>query len=119
AQFDNDEQRLWPGTYANVDAVVQTLKDALSVPPQAVVTGPEGRFVYAVQADNRVKPMPVKVQVSTASAAVIEGVPPGTREAVQGAQNLRAGSMVREATPAAKAGAASAAAADANANAKH
>ncbi|QOT76489.1 efflux RND transporter periplasmic adaptor subunit [Cupriavidus basilensis] len=119
AQFDNDEQRLWPGTYANVDAVVQTLKNALSVPPQAVVTGPEGRFVYAVQADNRVKPMPVKVQVSTASAAVIEGVPPGTRVVVEGAQNLRAGSMVREATPAAKAGAASAAAADANANAKH
>jgi len=57
--------------------------------------------------------MPVKVQVSTASAAVIEGVPPGTRVVVEGAQNLRAGSMVREATPAAKAGA------DANANAKH
>ncbi len=35
AQFDNEEQRLWPGTYANVNAVVQTLKGALSVPPQA------------------------------------------------------------------------------------
>lgn len=112
AQFDNEEQRLWPGTYANVDAVVQTLKGALSVPPQAVVTGPEGRFVYVVQTDSRVKPMPVTVQVSTASAAVIEGVPPGTRVVVEGAQNLRAGSLVREATPAAKAGAASAVAAD-------
>jgi multidrug efflux pump subunit AcrA (membrane-fusion protein) len=46
AMFDNAEHRLWPGTYANVSATVQTLKDALSVPPQAVVTGPEGRFVY-------------------------------------------------------------------------
>ncbi|MGO4328816.1 efflux RND transporter periplasmic adaptor subunit [Cupriavidus sp. M-11] len=113
AQFGNEEQRLWPGTYANVDVVVQTLKGALSVPPQAVVTGPEGRFVYVVQPDNRVKPVPVKVQVSTAGAAVIEGVPPGTRVVVEGAQNLRAGSLVREGAPAAKAVAASAAAADA------
>jgi len=112
AQFDNEEQRLWPGTYANVDAVVQTLKGALSVPPQAVVTGPEGRFVYVVQADNRVKPVPVKVQISTASAAVIDGVQPGARVVVEGAQNLRAGSLVREAPPAAR-GAASAPAADA------
>jgi len=112
AQFDNEEQRLWPGTYANVDAVVQTLKGALSVPPQAVVTGPEGRFVYVVQADNRVRPVPVKVQISTASAAVIDGVQPGARVVVEGAQNLRAGSLVREAPPAAR-GAASAPAADA------
>ncbi|WP_059410950.1 efflux RND transporter periplasmic adaptor subunit [Cupriavidus basilensis] len=112
AQFENEEQRLWPGTYANVDAVVQTLKGALSVPPQAVVTGPEGRFVYVVQADNRVRPVPVKVQISTASAAVIDGVQPGARVVVEGAQNLRAGSLVREAPPAAR-GAASAPAAGA------
>jgi multidrug efflux pump subunit AcrA (membrane-fusion protein) len=49
AMFGNEEHRLWPGTYANVNATVQVLKDALSVPPQAVVTGPEGRFVYTVQ----------------------------------------------------------------------
>ncbi|WP_454723903.1 MULTISPECIES: efflux RND transporter periplasmic adaptor subunit [Cupriavidus] len=110
AQFDNDEQRLWPGTYANVDAVVQTLKGALSVPPQAVVTGPEGRFVYVVQPDSRVRPVPVKVQISTAGAAVIDGVQPGARVVVEGAQNLRAGSLVREATPGAQ-GAASAPAA--------
>ncbi|WP_420996996.1 efflux RND transporter periplasmic adaptor subunit [Cupriavidus sp. 30B13] len=112
AQFDNEEQRLWPGTYANVDAVVQTLKGALSVPPQAVVTGPEGRFVYVVGPDNRVKPVPVKVQISTASAAVIDGVQPGARVVVEGAQNLRAGSLVREAPQGAQ-GAASAPAADA------
>ncbi len=120
AQFDNEEQRLWPGTYANVEAVVQTLKGALSVPPQAVVTGPEGRFVYAVQADSRVKPMPVTVRVSTAGAAVIEGVPPGTRVVVEGTQNLRAGSLVREVAPAAGAGKADAASAAAvAANGKH
>ncbi|WP_316152000.1 efflux RND transporter periplasmic adaptor subunit [Cupriavidus sp. BIC8F] len=107
AQFDNEEQRLWPGTYANVNAVVQTLKGALSVPPQAVVTGPEGRFVYVVQPDSKVARVPVQVVTTTAAAAVIEGVQPGARVVVEGTQNLRPGALVREA-PAAGASAAAA-----------
>ncbi|MDT6962288.1 efflux RND transporter periplasmic adaptor subunit [Cupriavidus sp. SZY C1] len=99
AMFPNEEQRLWPGTYANVNATVQVLKNALSVPPQAVVTGPEGRFVYTVGADSKVARVPVKVLVSTAAAAVVEGVQPGARVVTEGAQNLRPGSLVREAKP--------------------
>lgn len=110
AQFDNDEQRLWPGTYASVGAVVQTLKDALSVPPQAVVTGPEGRFVYTVQPDSKVARVPVKMVTTTATSAVIEGVPPGTRVVVEGTQNLRPGTLVREVAPASAAAAAPASA---------
>lgn len=97
ATFDNQEHRLWPGTYANVSATVQVLKDALSVPPQALVTGPEGRFVYTVQPDGKVARVPVKVVVTTAAAAVVEGVQPGARVVTEGAQNLRPGSQVREA----------------------
>jgi multidrug efflux pump subunit AcrA (membrane-fusion protein) len=96
AMFGNEEHRLWPGTYANVNATVQVLKDALSVPPQAVVTGPEGRFVYTVQADNKVARVPVQVIATTAAAAVIEGVQPGARVVTEGAQNLRPGSLVRK-----------------------
>lgn len=102
AQFGNEEQRLWPGTYARVEAVVQTLRNALSVPPQAVVTGPDGRFVYAVQPDSKVKAVPVKLLAATAEAAVVDGIPPGTRVVVEGVQNLRPGSTVREATAGAK-----------------
>lgn len=104
AQFDNEEQRLWPGTYANVNAVVQVLKGALSVPPQAVVTGPEGRFVYVVQADNKVARVPVRLVATTAAAAVIEdgaALRTGARVVVEGTQNLRPGSQVREASAAA------------------
>ncbi|AVA37525.1 MULTISPECIES: efflux RND transporter periplasmic adaptor subunit [Cupriavidus] len=97
AMFGNEEHRLWPGTYANVNATVQVLKDALSVPPQAIVAGPEGRFVYTVQADNKVARVPVQVIATTAAAAVIEGVQPGARVVTEGAQNLRPGSLVREA----------------------
>lgn len=98
AMFPNEEQRLWPGTYANVNATVQVLKNALSVPPQSVVAGPEGRFVYTVGPDNKVARVPVKVLVTTAAAAVVDGVQPGARVVTEGAQNLRPGSLVREAT---------------------
>jgi len=108
AQFDNDEQRLWPGTYANVSAVVQTLRGALSVPPQAVVTGPEGRFVYVVQPDSKVARVPVQVVSTTAAAAVVEGVQPGARVVVEGTQNLRPGALVREAPAGTASGAAAA-----------
>jgi membrane fusion protein, multidrug efflux system len=114
ATFPNDEHRLWPGTYANVNATVQVLKNALSVPPQAVVTGPEGRFVYTVQPDNKVARVPVKVVVTTAAAAVVEGVQPGARVVTEGAQNLRPGTLVREA--AARGASAAAAAAPASTN---
>lgn len=97
AMFPNDEHRLWPGTYANVSATVQVLRNALSVPPQAVVAGPEGRFVYTVGPDSKVARVPVKVLVTTAAAAVVEGVQPGARVVTEGAQNLRPGSQVREA----------------------
>ena len=97
ATFDNDENRLWPGTYANVNATVQVLKNALSVPPQAIVTGPEGRFVYTVQPDSKVARVSVQVIATTAAAAVVEGVQPGARVVTEGAQNLRPGSQVREA----------------------
>ena len=99
AMFDNQAQRLWPGTYANVSATVQVLKGALSVPPQAVITGPEGRFVYTVGADHTVTRVPVTVVATTAAAAVIEGVQPGARVVTEGAQNLRPGALVREARP--------------------
>lgn len=117
AMFPNDEHRLWPGTYANVNATVQVLKNALSVPPQAVVTGPEGRFVYIVQPDSKVARVPVKVVVTTAAAAVVEGVQPGARVVTEGAQNLRPGMLVREA--AARGASAPAAAAPASANHGH
>lgn len=117
AQFENEAQRLWPGTYARVEAVVQTLRGVISVPPQAVVTGPEGRFVYAVQADSTVKPLPVKLLASTAEAAVVDGVPANTRVVIEGVQNLRAGTLVREVAP--QGGAASGAQAPAAAAGAH
>lgn len=96
AEFPNQSHKLWPGMYVTVALQPRVLAGALTVPVQAVQTGPERRFVYVIGADNRVSDVPVKVRLIQDGVAVIEGVPAGTRVVAEGAQNLRPGGLVTE-----------------------
>ena len=42
ATFPNRDLALWPGGFVNVKLKVETLHDALSIPPAAVQRGPSG-----------------------------------------------------------------------------
>jgi len=84
--------------YVNVELSPRTIQGATVVPPQAVQTGPENRFVYVVGEDRKVASRPVKLAYVDAGTAVVEGIEPGARVVVEGAQNLRPGSVVAEAT---------------------
>lgn len=99
AEFRNTDNQLWPGLFVAVALAPQTLPGALTVPVQAVQTGPEKKFVYVIGQDHKVTSVPVKVRLIQDGLAVLEGVAPGARVVVEGAQNLRPGSMVSEATP--------------------
>ena len=97
AEFQNDDKRLWPGMFVTVTLAPRVLVGALTVPAQAVQTGPEKKFVYVIGADRKVSIAPIKLRLIQDARAVIEGVAPGTRVVVEGAQNLRPGSVVTEA----------------------
>jgi RND family efflux transporter MFP subunit len=97
AEFANPDARLWPGSYVNVDVAPRTIANAIVVPAQAVQTGPDTRFVYVVGDDKKVTPKNVTLAYVEEGLAVIEGLVPGTRVVVEGAQNLRPGSVVAEA----------------------
>jgi hypothetical protein len=84
----------------NVEVAPRTLLKATVVPVQAVQTGPDNRFIYVVGADGKVAQRPVKVPLIDGPIAVVEGVQPGDRVVTEGAQNLRPGSAVAEASPA-------------------
>ena len=86
-----------PGQFARVSLYANTLKDALAVPSQAVVIGPTGRLVYVVDKDDKVTAKPVKVTYEYQGTSVITGINSGDRIVVEGKQNLRTGSKVREA----------------------
>jgi len=97
AEFDNREAQLWPGMYVNVEMAPRTLKGATVVPAQAVQTGPDSRFVYQVGDDRKVVAKPVTLGYMEEGFAVVDGIAPGARVVVEGAQNLRPGSAVQEA----------------------
>jgi len=96
AEFPNPDNRLWPGMFVTVTLAPRTLAGALTVPVQAVQTGPEHKFVYVIGADRKVSSLPVTVRLIQDGIAVIEGVAPGTHVVVEGAHNLRPGDTVSE-----------------------
>jgi RND family efflux transporter MFP subunit len=96
AEFSNRDARLWPGMYVNAELAPRIIAGGTVVPAQAVQTGPENRFVYVVGNERKVESRPVTLAYVDEGFAVIEGVAPGTRVVVEGAQNLRPGTVVTE-----------------------
>jgi RND family efflux transporter MFP subunit len=101
ARLENKNGALIPGQFARVKLEASILSDVMLIPSQAVVINPKGRFVYLVEKDDdKVAMKPVKVLYEYQGNAVIEGIDAGSRVVVEGKQNLRPGSKVREAKPA-------------------
>jgi RND family efflux transporter MFP subunit len=101
AEFPNADSHLWPGMFIKVMLAPRTLTGALMVPVQAVQNGPERKFLYIIDDKNKVSSSPVDVRLIQDGFAFIEGgesISPGMRVVVEGAQNLRPGSVVAEAT---------------------
>jgi RND family efflux transporter MFP subunit len=101
ARLENKNGALIPGQFARIKLQASTLNDVMLIPSQAVVINPKGRFVYLVEKDDdKVVMKPVKVLYEYQGNAVIEGIDAGSRVVVEGKQNLRPGSKIREAKPA-------------------
>lgn len=94
AEFDNRASRLWPGMFVSVIVSPRVLSGASVVPVQAVQTGPENRFVFVVGEDRKVAMRNVALEYVDEGVAVVSGVDAGAKIVVEGAQNLRAGSLV-------------------------
>ena len=96
AVFGNDRLLLWPGAYVNVQLRVQTLKDVIVVPQAAIAQGATDKSVFVVGPDGRAAQRRVEVLASGGSEAVVSGLEAGERVVVEGKQNLRPGSPLRE-----------------------
>lgn len=97
AQIPNKSMSILPGQFARVSLVANTLKDALSIPSQAIVINPRGRIVYTVDNDGKAVVKPVKVVYEFQGTSVVTGIEAGDKVVVEGKQNLRPGNKVREA----------------------
>src|SRR5262249_62371226 len=75
ANFPNKEHKLWPGELVNAWLILDTRHHGLTVPAPAVQQGPQGPYVYVINADSTVAVRPVKVAHVSGGAARI-GSPP-------------------------------------------
>ena len=95
ANFPNDKRQLWPGQFVNVRVLVDTLKNVVVAPTEAIQRGPDGAYVYVVGADNTVKMRPVKIARQDEKQAVIaEGVTAGEKLVTTGFGRLKDGASV-------------------------
>ena len=94
-RFDNKDTRLWPGQYVTTKLTVTTLKGALVVPQNAIITNTRGTFVYTVAADQTAKIANVKRLYGFGAYVVVDGLQGDEKVIVEGKQNLRPGGKVR------------------------
>jgi multidrug efflux system membrane fusion protein len=71
AEFPNPRVQLWPGQFANIRVLIDTLRQAVVVPTAAVQVGPDGTFVYVVDQNGTAKVRPVTVRQEDDRQAVI------------------------------------------------
>ncbi len=95
AQFANDDAGLFPNQFVNVRMTLDTLRDAILVPPAAVQRGAQGMFVYVVRDDRSVALRPVKLgPAEGARQAITEGLKAGELVVIDGTDRLRPGAKV-------------------------
>jgi multidrug efflux system membrane fusion protein len=95
AEFPNPELRLWPGQFVNVRLLVDTLQQVVVIPTGAVQRGPNGTFVYVVNADNTAAIRQIKVQKQDETQTVVaSGLEPSDRVVTTGFARLTDGAKV-------------------------
>jgi multidrug efflux system membrane fusion protein len=99
AQFDNTRNELFPNQLVTVKLLVNTLRNVVLVPSEAVQTGPDFSFVYVAKPDNTVEIRKIKPgadqEVNGADmTAVDEGLSAGELVVTNGVDKLEAGSKV-------------------------
>ncbi|UXY14983.1 efflux RND transporter periplasmic adaptor subunit [Chitiniphilus purpureus] len=100
AEFANADRQLWPGLFARVEIDAGVEQGVVVIPAEAVLSGPERRFVYVLQGDGSVRDQQVEVVRVVDERAVVNRLTPGAVVVREGGQNLRPGMKVAPVRPA-------------------
>jgi multidrug efflux system membrane fusion protein len=101
AEFPNPQHHLWPGEFVNVQLVVSTQHNGLTIPLDAVQQGPQGRrVVFVVGRNQKVEIRPVSMRQSLNGVGLIDkGLSAGETVVVRGQYRLQPGTLVTLANP--------------------
>ena len=95
AMFDNTDDRLWPGQFVNSRVLLETRKNALTIPSLAVQRGPEGLFAWVVSDKQTAEPRPIQVGPASGDRTiVVKGLTEGEMVVIEGQFRLQTGARV-------------------------
>jgi len=95
AQFPNQDGRLWPGLFVNINLVLTTLKDAVVIPSPCVMIGQNGPYVFIVNDDNTVTLQLVTIRERRVDFVVIgDGLKVGQKVVTAGQLGLYNGAKI-------------------------
>jgi multidrug efflux system membrane fusion protein len=95
AEFENADNRLWPGQFVAAKLQLNIAHGALTLPPAAVQHGPDGLFVYVINTDSTVRKQAVQVGYQDESALQItDGLSGGETVVLSGQLRLQPGAKV-------------------------
>lgn len=101
AVFPNADIALWPGQFVNVRLGLGHVSEGVVVPSQAVQRGPDGDYVYLLQAGDTVKMQAVVqgIEDGDSHVQIIKGLKAGDRVVSEGQFRLKQGSKVKPLKP--------------------
>ncbi len=95
ARFQNAKFQLYPSQFVNVRLTVDTVRNAVTVPPSAVRSGPDGAFVWLLKPDRTVTQRDVETGVITADKTqIVAGLAVGDTVITDGGDRLTEGGRV-------------------------
>jgi len=95
AVVPNPELKLRPGQFVRVSIEGITRQDTVVIPQAAVMQGPQGQFVYAVDAQSKASIRPISVGREVAGGWIIEkGLESGDRIVTEGVIKVKPGAPV-------------------------
>jgi len=96
ALLENKDRLFWPGQFVNVRLLLDTIKNAVLIPNEALQVGQTGPFVFVVKGDSTVELRKVKPgQRQEEAVTVTEGLKPGETVVVTGQLSLAPGARVQ------------------------
>ncbi len=94
ATFANKDEVLFPNQFVNIQMLVNTVKNALTIPTSGVQRGSQGIYAYVVKPDNTVTVKPLTILVTNNDTVAIQGLNAGDVVVIDGADKLREGAKV-------------------------
>jgi multidrug efflux system membrane fusion protein len=100
ATFANDDVRLWPGQFVNVNLTLGIQAHAVVVPSTTIQVGQNGPYVFVIKDDSTVELRLVRIDRTVGNKTVVaSGLNAGERVVVDGQLRLNNGTRVTIARP--------------------